>query len=82
MPSIKDIAAQLSAEAKADAEAIEAIAKKAVADIQAVLDKYKDVPADISLPALSQGRNALANLNMHFPEQMPRPPMPMPILPA
>lgn len=74
MPTIKDSALQLSAETKADAEAIEVIAKKAVADIEAILNKYKDVPADVSLPALSQGRAVVTTINMHFPVKL-APPM-------
>ena len=78
MPNVKEIATQLSDEAKTDAATIEAIIKTAAEEIQAVLQKYKDVPADVSLPALSPARNALANISMFFPPAAPLPTLPLP----
>jgi hypothetical protein len=78
MPNVKDISLQLSAQAKADAAAIEDVLEKAVADIQVILAKYNDVPTDVSLPALSPARNALANISMHFPPVAPVPTLPLP----
>ena len=78
MPNVKDIALQLSAEAKADAAEIKAILEKAVADIQVILAKYNDVPTDVSLPALSPARNALASISMHFPPVAPTPTLTLP----
>ncbi len=78
MPNVKDIALQLSAQAKADAAAIEDVLEKAVADIQVILAKYNDVPTDVSLPALSPARNALANISMFFPTVTPTPTLPLP----
>jgi hypothetical protein len=81
MTNVKEIALQLSAQAKADAAAIEDVLIKAVADINAILAKYKDVPTDVSLPALSPARNALATISMNFPAQGTAPPFP-PLPPA
>lgn len=78
MPNVKDIALQLSAQAKADAAAIEDVLEKAVADIQVILAKYNDVPTDVSLPALSPARNALASISMHFPPVAPAPTLAVP----
>ena len=65
MPTIAEIAAQLSNEANADADAIQSIIVTAIADIEARLVKYKDGPHDIARPALSNGRNAVASLRIH-----------------
>ncbi len=80
MPNVTEIATQLSDEAKTDAATIEAIIKTAAEEIQAVLDKYKDVPADVSLPALSPARNALANITMQFPPTVAAKTLPLPPL--
>lgn len=71
------LVAQLTHAAQADAKQIEQIMAQAAEDITAILDKY----ADVSLPALSNGRNAVASLRMFAP--MPAPPMPpMPVATA
>lgn len=76
MPNVKELAVQLSGQAKADAAAIKTLLEKAVDDIQAILAKYNDVPTDVSLPALSPARNALANISMFFPDEGTAPPRP------
>lgn len=62
---IKEAAQQLSNEANADAAAIQLIITTAIADIDAILSKYSDFPLDVSLPALSHGRNAITSLRVH-----------------
>lgn len=73
---------ELSIIVKSDAEAIQVIAKAAADEIESILAKYADVPADFALPSLSAGRNVIANMRMHFPPALPTPlapsPLPMP----
>lgn len=78
MPDFTEIATQLSEEAQTDAATVEAIIKTAAKEIQAVLHKYKDVPADVSLTALLPAQIALANITMHFPPKAEVPILPFP----
>lgn len=80
---IASLAEELSALVQADAQAIQDIADTAAEQMDAILSKYAEVPADISIPNLSAGRNAVSTLRMNFPKNQPgmpgmpgMPPMP------
>ena len=87
MPSMKNQGEALSTAAKSASEKIEAIAVKAVADMQAIMTDFAEVPADVQLPAILNGQAMINQLQMRLQEadrqrQMAAPVMPpVPMMP-
>ncbi len=77
-PELTALATELSATARDDAAAIDLIFANAATEVAAILAKYSEVPNDVSLSVLFNGRNALASLRTHAQMQSVAFPTPFP----
>lgn len=81
-PELTALAFELSEAAKQDAAAIDSILNTAADAVDAILAKYADVPKDVSLPALTNGRHMLTSLRTHAQRQSINLLTPFPAAPA
>jgi hypothetical protein len=77
-PELTALAMELSEATKQDAAAIDDILDNAADAVAAILAKYSEVPKNVALPLLSNGRSALASLRSHAQRRNHEFPTPFP----